>query len=157
VNTAKLKLGVAASLIGLLLPLAALAFDADQWTPAVDPQGYFSIYSSKTAPRGRFYIAGWYSYAKNTLNIQPGTNLNQLPGLLGSLHTITDPAANAANDPTNPFDPALTPLLCGLRPLINPIQNPLVTCPSTNPRKIQVVDEVHHGDIVASYSILDWL
>ena len=137
-NTAKLKRGALAGLVSLLAPMAALAFDAQQFTPAVDPQGYFSIYSSKTSPRGRLYVGAWYDYAKNTLNIRSGENINQLPGLLGSLHTITDPAASAAANPTQPFDPVLTPLLCSLRPLINPIQNPLVTCPSTLPRKIQI-------------------
>jgi len=157
VNTAKLRHVAFAGLISLLAPMAALAFDAQQFTPAVDPQGYFSIYSSKTSPRGRFYIGAWYDYAKNTLNIRPGGNINQLPGLLGSLHTISDPAAEAAANPTQPFDPVLTPLLCALRPLINPIQNPLVTCPSTLPRKIQIVKSIHQGDLVASYSLLDWL
>src|ERR1044071_464562 len=84
----QLKRGaVAIGLVALLSPLAAQAFDADQWNPAVDPQGYFSIYSSKTSPRGRFYISAWYSYAKNTLNVQPSAdNLSQLQGLLGPLH-----------------------------------------------------------------------
>ena len=157
VNTARLKRGALLGLIGVLAPLAAMAFDAQQFTPAVDPQGYFSIYSSKTSPRGRLYVGAWYDYARNTLNIQSGQNVNQLPGLLGSLHTITDPAANAAANPTQPFDPVLTPLLCSLRPLINPIQNPLVTCPTTGPSKIQLVKSIHQGDFVASYSLLDWL
>jgi outer membrane protein OmpA-like peptidoglycan-associated protein len=158
VNTAKLKRGVAASVFGLLLPLAAMAFDADQWTPAVDPQGYFSIYSSKTAPKGRFYIAGWYSYADDTLNIRPGAvPVRELPGLFGSLHTITDPVTTPASGPSQPLDPALQPLLCALRPLINPIQQPLVTCPSVSGGRIRLVDHVHHGDFVASYSLLDFL
>jgi outer membrane protein OmpA-like peptidoglycan-associated protein len=157
VSTAKLKRGALVGLVGILAPLAAMAFDAQQFTPAVDPQGYFSVYSSKTSPRGRFYVGAWYDYAKNTLNIQPGQPVGQLPGLLGGLHGLTDPATAAAANPTSAADPLLTPLLCSLRPLINPIQQPLVTCPSVLPEKIQIVKHIHQGDFVASYSILDWL
>ncbi len=156
---------VAIGLVALLSPIAAQAYDADQWTPAVDPQGYFSIYSSKTAPRGRFYIGAWYSYAKNTLNIQPNAgNLSQLQGLLGPLHVATDPLTSQVGNNVLPppgLNQVTDPLLCALRPITNPLSaptlDPLFNCPSTLPNKIRLVDSVHHGDVVASYSVLDWL
>ena len=51
----------------ILLGRTAQAFDANLFTPAVDPQGYFSLYSAKTAPAKRFYLAVWYGYSDDTL------------------------------------------------------------------------------------------
>ena len=111
-NTAKLKPGVLiAGLVGMFLPAVAAAFDAQQFTPAVDPQGYFSIYSSKTSPRGRFYVGAWYDYAKNTLNIQPGQNIGQLPGLLGPL--VNPIATNSQLDGRRTKVPARFPFAVG--------------------------------------------
>jgi outer membrane protein OmpA-like peptidoglycan-associated protein len=41
----------------------AKAFDAQEFSPAVDPEGYFSVYSSRTAPKGRFHLGIWYNFA----------------------------------------------------------------------------------------------
>ncbi len=75
------------------LPVRALAFDAQAFAPAVDPAGYFSIYSSATAPAGRYHVAAWYDYA----------------------HEVSEIAEQ------------------------------------------EVVGDVHTLDVVASYSLLDWL
>ncbi len=47
---------------------SAHAFDAQQFSPAVDPQGYYSVYSSKTAPRNSYSVAGWYSWAMDPVD-----------------------------------------------------------------------------------------
>jgi outer membrane protein OmpA-like peptidoglycan-associated protein len=52
-----------ASLGAIGIPRRALAFDAQAFAPAVDPTGYFSIYSSGTAPKGRYHVAAWYDWA----------------------------------------------------------------------------------------------
>ena len=46
-----LAVGSLAAALGSLPVERAFAFDAQAWGPAVDPQGYFSIWSSKTAPK----------------------------------------------------------------------------------------------------------
>ena len=56
---------------------SSYALDAQQFSPAVDPQGYFSLYSSKTAPQGRYHITGWYSYA-----------LDPVDDVLDSIHQL---------------------------------------------------------------------
>src|SRR2546423_5235495 len=60
----------AAGAILLSLPLTVGAFDAQPFSPAVDPQGYFSIYSSTTGPRNRYYLAAWYSHSDDTFGVQ---------------------------------------------------------------------------------------
>ncbi len=57
----------------------AEAFDAQAFSPAIDPNGYFSVYSSETAPQQRFHLAVWYNYAD-----QPVLR----PELVDPLHTI---------------------------------------------------------------------
>ncbi len=47
----------------------ASAFDVQQFSPAVDPQGYFSVYSSQTAPQGRFHFGLWYDYAGDPYDV----------------------------------------------------------------------------------------
>ena len=64
------RTGLLAVLFAVLSPVAAQAFDAQQFAPAVDPQGYFTNYSAKTAPRGRFYLAFWYNYVDDPLNLR---------------------------------------------------------------------------------------
>ena len=59
---------VAALLFAALMPITAAAFDAQPFAPAVDPQGYFSVYSSKTAPRNRFYLGLWYSHSDDAFH-----------------------------------------------------------------------------------------
>jgi outer membrane protein OmpA-like peptidoglycan-associated protein len=59
-------LGIAAAM--LAGTVSAHAFDAQQFSPAVDPQGYYSIHSSKTAPRHGYSVAGWYSWAMDPVD-----------------------------------------------------------------------------------------
>src|SRR5216683_3285929 len=103
----------------VLLPSMAAAFDAQEFSPAVDPQGYFSVYSSKTSPKGRFYIGLWGDYAKDTLNIRPARGTAELPGLLGPLlDPITRPITTPVGGAIRPGLTSITdPLLCALRPL----------------------------------------
>jgi outer membrane protein OmpA-like peptidoglycan-associated protein len=71
----------AASTVGvmaLLLPLTAAAFDAQPFSPAVDPEGYFSIYSSQTAPRNRYYLAAWYSHSDDTFRVKQTTTTGRV-------------------------------------------------------------------------------
>jgi outer membrane protein OmpA-like peptidoglycan-associated protein len=58
----------------------AAAFDAQQFSPAVDPQGFFSVYSSQTAPRGRFHVALWYDFAGDPIRISTTTPGGLLSG-----------------------------------------------------------------------------
>ncbi len=145
-----------------MLPVMVQAFDAQQWQPAVDPQGYFSVYSAKTAPQGRFYIGLWGSYAKDTLNIRPGRGTAELPGLLGPLlDPITRPITSPVGLAIRPGLTAITdPLLCALRPLTNPlvkpVLDPLFVCPGALPGRITLVDKLATGDAVASFSVTDW-
>ena len=62
--------GIRTLAVGLLLGTAvsSFAFDAQQFSPAVDPQGFFSVYSSKTAPQNRYHVAGWYSWAMDPVD-----------------------------------------------------------------------------------------
>jgi len=162
VNTAKLKVGVLAGLLGILMPIAARALDGEAFSPAVDPQGYFSTYSSKTSPRNRFYLGFWYDYAKNPLTIRttPGS-VEALPGLLGGIHAATDPITVPAANGTRPVDPITDPLLCALRPitdpLVKPVLDPFYQCPTVLPSRITLIKQLHSGNFVGSYSILDWL
>src|SRR5207245_1416330 len=55
-------------LFAALMPITAAAFDAQPFAPAVDPQGYFSVYSSKTGPRNRFYLGLWYSHSDDAFH-----------------------------------------------------------------------------------------
>ena len=64
---------VAALLFAAIMPMTAAAFDAQPFNPAVDPQGYFSIYSATTAPRNRFYLALWYSHSDDTFQVDQTT------------------------------------------------------------------------------------
>ncbi len=72
---------VLASLAAGGLPGRALAFDAQAFAPAVDPEGYFSIYSSATAPAGRYHVAGWYDYAHDVSEIAGQE-------VVGDVHTL---------------------------------------------------------------------
>lgn len=74
----------AVAVVGLLLESAAWGFDLQQFAPAVDPQGYFSVYSSQTAPKRRFYIGVWDNYAY----VDPVDGLNTTD-VVGS-YSITD-------------------------------------------------------------------
>src|ERR1051325_9722414 len=66
---------VAALLFAALVPMTAAAFDAQPFNPAVDPEGYFSIYSSKTGPRNRFYLGAWYSHSDDAFHFDQTTTV----------------------------------------------------------------------------------
>ncbi|MGH7821719.1 MAG: transporter, partial [Candidatus Binatia bacterium] len=68
----------------------AAAFDAQQFSPAVDPQGYFSVYSSRTAPAGRYHLAVWYNFANDPvwLDAFRGEDLGERTKIVDELHTI---------------------------------------------------------------------
>ena len=83
----------------------AKAFDAQEFSPAVDPEGYFSVYSSRTAPRGRFHLGIWYNFADDPIS-------------------------------ASEFNEAF---------------------PNRLPAGKSLVDHIHTIDLVASYSLLDWL
>jgi len=83
----------------------AKAFDAQEFSPAVDPEGYFSVYSSRTAPRGRFHLGIWYNFADDPIS-------------------------------ASEFNEAF---------------------PNQLPAGKSLVDHIHTIDLVASYSLLDWL
>jgi len=83
----------------------ARAFDAQEFSPAVDPEGYFSVYSSRTAPQGRFHLGIWYNFANNPISARE-------------------------------FNEAF---------------------PAQLPDRKNLVDHIHTIDLVASYSLLDWL
>lgn len=84
---------VAAVLSGLT-PYAgadlAQALDAQLFSPAVDPQGYFSVYSSRTAPAGRFHVALWYNWANDPLFLTEfdGEDLGGATRVVDDLHTF---------------------------------------------------------------------
>src|SRR5438874_10996926 len=71
----------------------AKGFDAQEFSPAVDPEGYFSVYSSRTAPRGRFHLGIWYNFADDPISASEFNEAfpNQLPAgksLVEHIHTI---------------------------------------------------------------------
>lgn len=82
-----------ASLVGaisLTLAAGAGAFDAQEFSPAVDPEAYFSVYSSRTAPAGRFHVALWYNYAKDPVvaDVILGQRPSAQTKIVSDLHTI---------------------------------------------------------------------
>src|SRR5687768_2403941 len=172
---------LALSLAAGTFPASVSAFDAQQWSPAVDPQGFYSVYSSSTSPATRFYVGAWYSYAKDPFILDLGEfrggfgaggveGGGDAPfGLLGPLHVVTDPVTTPLGEAT---DRGLSPLLCALLPLTDPLANPVVDplqdCPGgvggvgagatgINTNRIKLVERLHQGNFVASFSILDWL
>jgi len=71
----------------------AKAFDAQEFSPAVDPEGYFSVYSSRTAPKGRFHLGIWYNFADDPISASEFNRAfpNQLLAgkhLVDHIHTI---------------------------------------------------------------------
>ncbi|MGH7896323.1 MAG: OmpA family protein, partial [Candidatus Binatia bacterium] len=71
----------------------ARAFDAQLFSPAVDPEGYFSVYSSRTAPTGRFHVALWFDYAGDPITSSRYNDAfpSQLPAgehLVDAVHTL---------------------------------------------------------------------
>jgi hypothetical protein len=68
--------------------ISAHAFDAQQFAPAVDPQGYYSFYSSKTAPRHSYSVAGWYSWAMDPVD-DVVDDIHQL-NIVGSYSVLDD-------------------------------------------------------------------
>jgi len=71
----------------------AYAFDAQEFSPAIDPEGYFSVYSSRTAPRGRFHLGIWYNFADDVIsdkefNRQFPNQLAAGKSLVDRIHTI---------------------------------------------------------------------
>jgi len=84
------RVAVVFGTLALALPLTAVAFDAQPFSPAADPQGYFSVYSSRTAPRNRFYLGAWYSHSDDAFHVD---QTRTIPGtLLTPPTTITEHA-----------------------------------------------------------------
>ena len=71
-----LLVGMSWALVG-----RARAFDAQEFSPAIDPEGYYSVYSSRTAPRGRFHIGIWYNFDNDPISSHEFNDAfpNQLP------------------------------------------------------------------------------
>lgn len=102
---------VGALSMGLVGP--AWALDAQLFAPAVDPAGYFSVYSSQTGHAGRYHLGVWYNAGE-------------------------DPVATDVEVVDNP----------GFPPLVAPTFKEI---------EVKTVSFVHTIDLVASYTILDFL
>src|SRR5258705_8189452 len=99
------RAGLWVAVASLALASRSIAFDAQEFSPAVDPEGYFSVYSSRTAPKGRFHFSLWYNYVGDPISSHEFND--EFPNQLGSGDHL--------------------------------------------------VDTIHTIDVVASYSLLDWL
>ncbi|MGH7858109.1 MAG: hypothetical protein ACREQY_12355, partial [Candidatus Binatia bacterium] len=65
------RAAAAAALATLVAADRGAAFDAQLFSPAVDPQGYYSVYSSRTAPAGRFHFSLWHNWADDPVILRP--------------------------------------------------------------------------------------
>jgi outer membrane protein OmpA-like peptidoglycan-associated protein len=85
--------GFVLAVVALSAVPRAAAFDAQEFSPAVDPEGYFSVYSSRTAPRGRFHFSLWYDYVGDPItsrafNREFPTRLASGEDMVEHIHTI---------------------------------------------------------------------
>jgi len=99
------RAGLLFAMASLVLAGRSLAFDAQEFSPAIDPEGYFSVYSSRTAPQGRWHFSLWYNYVGDPITSHEFNE--EFPNELG------------ANK--------------------------------------HLIDDIHTIDVVASYSLFDWL
>jgi hypothetical protein len=149
------RLAAGATALALILagfaarPGEADGFTAQQFRPAVGPQEYFSVHSARTAPQGRFYLGMWYSFSDKTVN--PRVRDLFPAAEAGLLAPLLLPITEALADPAEPLDPLLTPLVCGLKPVLDPTTAPaldptLVDCTGVRPGdRVTLVDKLHTG------------